>query len=141
MGGSTNIIIRGSKSLTGNNQALFIIDGVPVDNANTNNLGQRTGRSGYDYGNAASDINPNDIESIDVLKGAAASALYGARAANGVIMITTKKGTYQTGKAMGVTLNSNVTFGTYDKSTFPTYQQHYGGWLRSLLQHWSISRI
>ena len=127
MGGSTNIIIRGSKSLTGNNQALFIIDGVPVDNANTNNAGQRSGRSGYDYGNAASDINPNDIESIDVLKGAAASALYGARAANGVIMITTKKGTYQTGKAMGVTLNSNVTFGTYDKSTFPTYQQHYGG--------------
>jgi TonB-linked SusC/RagA family outer membrane protein len=126
MGGSTNIIIRGSKSLTGNNQALFIIDGVPVDNANTNNLGQRTGRSGYDYGNAASDINPNDIESIDILKGAAASALYGARAANGVIMITTKKGTYQTGKAMGVTLNSNATFGTYDKSTFPTYQQNYG---------------
>jgi len=127
MGGSTNIIIRGSKSLTGNNQALFIIDGVPVDNANTNSDGQKTGRAGYDFGNAASDINPNDIESIDVLKGAAASALYGARAANGVIMITTKKGTYQTGRAMGVTLNSNVTFGTYDKSTFPTYQQNYGG--------------
>ena len=127
MGGSTNVIIRGAKSLTGSNQALFVIDGVPIDNANTNNEGQVTGRSGYDFGNAASDINPNDIESIDVLKGAAASALYGSRAANGVIMITTKKGKYGQGKAVGVTINSNVTFGLYDKSTFPKYQQGYGG--------------
>ena len=126
MGGSTNIIIRGAKSLTGNNQALFVVDGVPIDNAITNNEGELTGRSGYDYGNTASDINPDDIESIDVLKGAAASALYGARAANGVIMITTKKGSYQPGKSVGVTLSSNVTFGVYDKSTFPKYQQSYG---------------
>jgi TonB-linked SusC/RagA family outer membrane protein len=126
MGGSTNIIIRGAKSLTGNNQALFVVDGVPIDNANTNNDGELTGRSGYDYGNAASDINPNDIESIDVLKGAAASALYGARAANGVIMITTKKGSYAPGKNVGVTLSSNVTLGFIDKSTFPTYQHSYG---------------
>ena len=127
LGGSTNVIIRGSKSLTGNNQALFVIDGVPVDNANTNNSGQRTGRSGYDYGNAASDINPNDIESIDVLKGSAASALYGSRAANGVIMITTKKGSARSGKGVGVVLNSNVTLGVVDKSTFPKYQIRYGG--------------
>lgn len=127
MGGSTNVIIRGSKSLTGSNQALFVVDGVPVDNAVTNNSGQRTGRSGYDYGNAASDINPNDIESIDVLKGAAASALYGSRAANGVIMITTKKGSARTGRGVGVTLNSNATFGFIDKTTFPKYQTNYGG--------------
>jgi TonB-linked SusC/RagA family outer membrane protein len=127
MGGSTNIVIRGSKSLTGNNQALFVIYGVPVDNSVTNNSGQRQGRSGYDYGNAAADLNANDIETIDVLKGAAASALYGARAANGVIMITTKKGAAQAGKALGVTLNSNVTIGVIDKSTFPTYQTSYGG--------------
>lgn len=127
MGGSTNVIIRGSKSLTGSNQALFVVDGVPVDNAVTNNSGQRTGRSGYDYGNAASDINPNDIESIDVLKGAAASALYGSRAANGVIMITTKKGSARTGKGVGVTINSNATFGVIDRSTFPDYQTNYGG--------------
>jgi TonB-linked SusC/RagA family outer membrane protein len=126
MGGSTNIVIRGAKSLTGNNQALFVVDGIPVDNANTNNEGELTGRNGYDYGNAASDINPNDIESIDILKGAAASALYGARAANGVIMITTKKGSYQPGKGIGVTLNSGVSFGLIDKSTFPKYQQSYG---------------
>jgi TonB-linked SusC/RagA family outer membrane protein len=126
MGGSTNIVIRGAKSLTGSNQALFVVDGVPIDNANTNNEGQVTGRSGYDFGNAASDINPNDIESIDVLKGAAASALYGSRAANGVIMITTKKGAYSAQKAVGVTFNSNVTFGLFDKSTFPKYQKGYG---------------
>ena len=127
MGGSTNIVIRGSKSLTGNNQALFVVDGVPVDNSNTNNSGQVSGRAGYDYGNAAADINPNDIESIDVLKGAAASALYGARAANGVIMITTKKGAAQGGRGVGVTVNSNVTVGMVDESTFPTYQLNYGG--------------
>ena len=128
MGGSTNIIIRGSSSLTGNNQALFVIDGVPVNNDNTNNSGQISGRSGYDYGNAASDIDPNDIESMNVLKGAAATALYGSRAANGVIMITTKKGKKATGgkKNLGVSINSSVTTGMYDKSTFPKYQNQYG---------------
>ena len=126
MGGSTNIVIRGAKSLTGNNQALFVVDGVPIDNSVTNNESEVTGRNGYDYGNTASDINPEDIASIDVLKGAAASALYGSRAANGVIMITTKKGAYQPGKGVGVSLSSNVTLGYIDKSTFPKYQQSYG---------------
>ncbi len=133
MGGSTNVVIRGSKSLYQSNQALFVIDGVPVDNSNTNNDGQIDGRSGYDFGNSASDINPNDIESINVLKGSAATALYGSRASNGVIMITTKKGTRRAGKALGVTVNSNFTFGKIDKSTFPTYQQSYGaGYLNYL---------
>lgn len=128
MGGSSNIIIRGNSSLTQNNQALFVIDGVPVDNSNTNNAGQTTGRSGFDYGSAASDINPDDIESINVLKGAAASALYGSRAANGVIMITTKKGSKarEGSKVIGVNINSSVTIGMVDKSTFPKYQTNYG---------------
>lgn len=91
-GGSTNIVIRGNSSLTGNNQALFVIDGVPVSNNNSNSADQSQSGAGYDYGNAASDINPEDIESINVLKGSAASALYGSRAANGVVVITTKKG-------------------------------------------------
>ena len=91
MGGSANVIIRGYSSLTGNNQALFVIDGVPVDNSNTNSTDQRSGRGGYDYGNGASDINPDDIATINVLKGGAATALYGSRAANGVIVITTKR--------------------------------------------------
>jgi TonB-linked SusC/RagA family outer membrane protein len=125
-GGSNNIVIRGSSSLTGNNQALFVVDGIPVDNSQTNNGGQTTGRNGYDYGNAASDINPNDIESITVLKGAAATALYGSRAANGVILIITKKGTDTGSKGPQVKLSSNITFSTMDKSTFPKYQNKYG---------------
>ena len=131
IGGSTNIVIRGTKSLTNTNQALFVVDGVPIDNSNTNtngtgrgdaNISQVTGRGGYDYGNAAADINPDNIETINVLKGAAASALYGSRAANGVIMITTKKGR----KGVGVTINSGLFFGSIDKKTFPEYQNEYG---------------
>ncbi|SHJ02259.1 SusC/RagA family TonB-linked outer membrane protein [Flavobacterium terrae] len=125
LGGSTNVVIRGYKSINGNNQALFVIDGIPVDNSNTNSNNQLTGRQGYDYGNAASDINPNDIESINVLKGAAATALYGARAANGAIMITTKKGKLGQ-KGLGITFDSSVSVGTVDKSTFVKYQDQYG---------------
>ena len=129
MGGSTNIVIRGSTSLTGNNQAMFVIDGVPVDNSTTNSSTQQQGGSGYDFGNAAADINPEDIESINVLKGAAATALYGSRAANGVIIITTKKGGKQTrnGKnAIGITLGISGNMGVIDKTTFPKYQTQYG---------------
>lgn len=123
MGGSTNVVMRGIKSMTQNNQALFVIDGVPVSNVNTNSANQKTGRGGYDYGNAAADINPDDIASVNVLKGAAATALYGSRAASGVIMITTKKGKKN---SLGVTLNSGVTFGNIDKTTFAKYQKEYG---------------
>jgi len=125
LGGSTNVVIRGNTSLTGDNQALFVVDGVPISNRNTNDPNQ-TQASGnyYDYGNAASDINPDDIESINVLKGAAASALYGSRAANGVIIITTKKG--KKAKGLGVTINSNAQVGFIDKSTFAEYQNQYG---------------
>ncbi|MDX2305929.1 MAG: SusC/RagA family TonB-linked outer membrane protein [Microscillaceae bacterium] len=124
LGGSTNIVIRGVKSLTGNNQALFVVDGVPIDNSNTNGGNQSSGRGGYDYGNAAADINPDDIASINVLKGAAATVLYGSRASNGVVLITTKKGTKS--KGIGITINTGVTFGTIDKNTFVEYQDQYG---------------
>ncbi|MBD2714771.1 SusC/RagA family TonB-linked outer membrane protein [Microvirga sp. STR05] len=122
LGGSSNVVIRGTKSITGNNQALFVVDGVPISNANTNTTGQQTGGGGYDYGNAAADVNPDDIASMTVLKGAAATALYGARASNGVILITTKKGR----KGLGVTINAGVTGGKIDKSTFIKYQKEYG---------------
>jgi TonB-dependent SusC/RagA subfamily outer membrane receptor len=121
-GGSANIVIRGNKSIVSNNQALIVIDGVPIDNKN--NFSDR-----YDYGNNMSDINQEDIESINVLKGAAASALYGERAGNGVILITTKKG--KSKKGIGLTLSSEVQTGTIDKSTFAKYQNKYGagyGW-------------
>lgn len=122
IGGSTNVVIRGSKSLSGNNQALFVVDGVPVDNTTNNSSSERNGNGGYDYGNAAADINPDDIENINVLKGAAASALYGSRAANGVIMITTKKAK----RGLGVTVNSGLLVGTIDKTTYVKYQKEYG---------------
>ena len=124
MGGSANVIIRGSTSLTGNNQALFVIDGVPVDNTINNGSGQAQGSGGYDFGNAASDINPDDIESISVLKGAAATVLYGSRASNGVILITTKKG--KKGKGIGVTVNSGFVMSKIDVSTMPEHQNEYG---------------
>ncbi len=132
IGGSTNVVIRGTKSLTGNNQALFVVDGVPINNANNNATNrtppdqkrkdQTAGGGGYDYGNAAADINPDDIETVNVLKGAAATALYGSRAANGVIMITTKKAK----RGLGIVINTGVIVGSIDKSTFPTYQTQYG---------------
>ncbi len=123
LGGSTNVVIRGYKSITGNNQALFVIDGVPVSNANNNSVQQRNGGTGVDYGNAAADINPDNIASLNVLKGAAATALYGSRAANGVIMITTKKGKKD---AFSVVVNSGVTVGVIDKTTYAKYQREYG---------------
>ncbi|MBP1224845.1 SusC/RagA family TonB-linked outer membrane protein [Flavobacterium sp. 1355] len=124
-GGSTNVVIRGNKSLTGNNQALWVVDGVAIDNSNSNTDSQSTGRGGYDYGNNVSDINQEDIESINILKGAAATALYGSRAANGVVMVTTKKGK-KGDKKVGFTFSSSLTVGTIDKSTFPKYQTKYG---------------
>jgi len=124
MGGSNNVILRGMKSLTQSNQALFVVDGVPYDNSNQSTTNQ-SGQGYYDLGNGASDINPNDIESISVLKGAAASALYGSRGANGVILITSKRGS-RLNKGLGVTVNIGVNAGTPDNSTLPQYQTQYG---------------
>ncbi|MFY1046898.1 SusC/RagA family TonB-linked outer membrane protein [Chryseobacterium sp. GP-SGM7] len=124
-GGSINVVLRGLKSFSQTNQPLFVIDGVPIINGNVNNTNQTTGRYGFDYGNTASDINPNDIETINVLKGATAAALYGSRAANGAIIITTKKGK-KNGKGIGVEFSSSVTVSSIDKTTFPKYQTEYG---------------
>ena len=122
MGASTNVVLRGYKSITGNNQALFVIDGVPASNATLTSSSTQQGREGFDYGSSAADINPLDIESITVLKGAAA-ALYGSRGANGVVVITTKKGRKE---SFDVTLNSGFSWGKIDNSTFITQQDKYG---------------
>jgi len=112
---STRVEIRGNNSVTGNNQPLYVIDGVPISNA--------MGESGdLDYGNPASAINPDDIESIEVLKGANASALYGSDAANGVILITTRKATKK--KGLGISYNYNMQFSYL--SEYPLYQNIYG---------------
>ncbi len=117
-GGSTNLVIRGYKSLNGGTP-LIVIDGSPVSNTSLSGF--------YDYGNFLSDINQEDIESVNVLKGAAASALYGERGLNGVIIITTKNGKNKKDNLWGVTLNTTANFGVIDKSTFPKYQSMYGG--------------
>lgn len=123
MGGSSKIIIRGASSFSGNNQPLFVVDGVPIEGTDYNATETARGAGGYDYGNLVQDINPDDIENISVLKGAAASALYGSRASNGVIMITTKRG--QKDQGLGVEYSSTVGFETVTK--LPKLQSEYGG--------------
>ncbi|MEO7209756.1 MAG: TonB-dependent receptor plug domain-containing protein, partial [Chitinophagaceae bacterium] len=124
IGSSSRIVIRGENSLTGNNQPLFVIDGVPIsNNPITNNTeNNEAGFQEVDYGNGAADISPDDIESITVLKGAAAAALYGSRAGSGVIVITTKDGSGKRGNS--VTLNSSATF--ENPLILPQYQNIYG---------------
>lgn len=92
VGGSSRILLRGVNSITGNNQPLWVVDGTPIDSSGFNSSDTQRGSGGIDFGNTSADINPDDIESISVLKGASAAALYGSRAANGVILVTTKKG-------------------------------------------------
>ena len=106
-GSSVSMIIRGAKSLSNDNQPLFVIDGVPVINT-LNNVGQVGNDNRVDYGNAISDINPDNIESVSVLKGPSAAALYGSRAGNGVVLITTKSGAKS--NKMTVNVNSNTVF-------------------------------
>lgn len=123
MGGSTKVTIRGNKSITGNNNALFVVDGVFMQNQNLNpNYGQQIGGGGYDYGSPIQDINPDDIEEISVLKGAAATALYGSRGSNGVVLITTKK--TNAGK-LGIDYSLNVQMDNV--YILPDYQNEYGG--------------
>lgn len=134
-GASSRIVIRGNSSLLGNNQPLFVVDGIPIDNSqfsssarnNTNepSNGTRKGdeeQGAADYGNAAQDIDPNSIESLSVLKGPTAVALYGSRAQNGAIIITTKSGKGQ--KGLGISFNTS-----YSQQTplrLPDFQNEYG---------------
>ena len=112
--GSSRVIIRGNKTLGGQNQPLYVVDGVPIDNVGfnsaSNNFGQAGLWGGQDQGDGLASINPDDIESITVLKGANAAALYGSRGGNGVINIVTKKGSSRRG--IGVEFNSNYVFET-----------------------------
>ena len=123
IGGSSRILIRGASSVSGNNQPLFVVDGTPIDNSNFNSEDTEKADGGIDYGNAAQDLNPDDIASMSVLKGPSAAALYGSRAANGVILITTKSGKGTQG--IGVSINSNTTFSQV--YILPDYQNQYGG--------------
>ncbi len=124
VGSSSRIVIRGENSLSSSNQPLFVIDGVPISNEQiTSNLVNNGALQEVDYGNGGSEISPDDIASISILKGAGSAALYGARAANGVVVITTKKGKGK--KGFGVTTSSSLTVETL--LTLPDYQNVYGG--------------
>lgn len=118
-GSATRVVLRGNRSLAGSNNALFVVDGVPIDNSVGSQVGSDFGAINRSDG--AANINPDDIESMTILKGPAASALYGSRAANGVIMITTKKG-----KAGSVSteINSGVVVET--PFLLPSFQNEYG---------------
>ncbi len=118
MGGTQKIKIRGVNSLLGTDQPLIVVDGTPISNANF------AGRNGGDYGNLGQDVNPEDVESVNVLKGPAASALYGIRGQYGVIMITTKKGT-RGPKKINVQVNS--AFSTEKVGNILPFQDSYGG--------------
>jgi TonB-linked SusC/RagA family outer membrane protein len=121
LGGTSRIIIRGANSLDGNNQPLFIIDGVPVDNSSAGNATTNVIAGGADYGNRAGDINGDDIESMSILKGAAATALYGSRAKSGAVVITTKKGNKN--QKPSVEVNSSIRFDT--PLRLPSLQNEY----------------
>lgn len=106
-GSSVSMVIRGATSLSNDNQPLFVVDGVPIVNT-LNNISQVGRDNRVDYGNAIADLNPNDIESVSILKGPSAAALYGSRAGNGVVLITTKSGSGA--KKMTVNISSNTVF-------------------------------
>ena len=122
LGGSTRITMRGISSVTGENRPLIVVDGVPLDNTNVNNVDTQRGAGGRDYGDATFDINPDDIESVTVLKGGPAAALYGYRAGNGAIIYTTKSA--KRGRTE-VTLNTGVSFD--EIYIRPKLQRQYGG--------------
>lgn len=127
IGGSSRILIRGANSILGENQPLFVVDGIPIDNSNYGSFNQAYGsrddsNGNADYGNSAQDINPADIENVTVLKGANAAALYGSRGSNGVILITTKKGSKGKPK---VELSYGLT--TETVWDLPPLQNEYGG--------------
>ena len=123
-GSSKSVIIRGVSSLSGSNQPLYVVDGVPLNNAASYSSDGLN--SGFDFGNGASAVNPNDVESMTILKGAAATALYGSRAGAGVILITTKKGTKQK-RGVGVEYNGGLQWESVLR--LPQMQNQFGmGW-------------
>lgn len=124
-GSATRITIRGNSSFSGNNQPLYVVDGIPYSNDGTGASGRGSGNSGA-FGSGISTLDPNDIESMNVLKGAAAAVLYGSRAANGVILITTKSGSKKSNAKKGFTVNVNSSYAIETIASLPDYQNKYG---------------
>lgn len=129
-GSSTRMVIRGESSFSNGNQPLYVVDGVPISNNVYTNLAGTS--QDIDYGNGAGELNADDIESISVLKGANAAALYGSRAANGVVLITTKSG--KTKDKFQIAVNSTTTFETVAR--LPKYQNSYSQGLDGVFEYW-----
>lgn len=127
-GGSSKLVIRGNNSLQGNSQPLYVIDGVPLDNQN---IRPASSTGGIDYGDGISNINPEDIETISVLKGPNAAALYGQRGSNGVVLITTKTGSSR--KGLGVRYSTDFSLG--NALVTPDFQDEYGQGLNGDFTH------
>jgi TonB-linked SusC/RagA family outer membrane protein len=128
-GGSTRVVLRGEKSISGNNNALIVVDGIPINNSSR--LVGSSSLEQIDFGNRGNDVNPEDIESISVLKGPAAAALYGAAGANGAIMITTKSGRSRKGSG-----KTEVTYSTsYTLSNILKYPEFQDKWGQGDFQH------
>ncbi|WP_291197778.1 SusC/RagA family TonB-linked outer membrane protein [Dyadobacter sp.] len=127
-GGSSRVVIRGSNSLVGNSQPLYVIDGIPMDNSNPNSP---SSTGGIDYGDGISNINPEDVESISVLKGPNAAALYGQRGSNGVVLITTKSGKSR----KGIGIKYGVDYSVGDALVLPDFQDEYGQGLDGAFTH------
>ncbi|MBP3944272.1 SusC/RagA family TonB-linked outer membrane protein [Sphingobacteriaceae bacterium WQ 2009] len=131
-GGSSKVVIRGNNSLIGNSQPLYVVDGVPIDNQNYSPAGSS---GGTDYGDGISNINPDDIENISVLKGPNAAALYGQRGSNGVVLITTKSGK----SSKGMNINYNGDFAIGNALVLPDFQNIYGQGLNGDFTHFRKS--
>lgn len=120
-GSSSRVVLRGGSSISGSNQALIVVDGVPIDNSSV--IGGASSLASVDFGNRGNDLSPDDIASVTVLKGPAAAALYGSRASNGALVITTKSGKKNAEKT-SITFNTNNTFSSILK--LPDFQNEYG---------------
>ncbi len=136
-GSSTRIQLRGATTLNGDNQALIVVDGIPIDNSSIqgDNLNRQV-----DAGNRANDINPDDIETIDVLKGPAAAVLYGSRASNGAIIITTKSGKGNTGQNKKMSMTYNSSYSWENPLRYPEFQNNFGqggGGYSDTRENWS----
>ena len=152
-GGSSKIVLRGNSSITGTNQPLIVVDGTPMDNFQ-GGVGDMWGNEGRDMGSGLADINPEDVESMSILKGASAAALYGSRAGNGVILITTKSGKQQPG--LGITVNTGITtetvflkpdmqnmfgqgsYGSYDRTSRTSWGPLANG---EMVQNWDGTQV
>jgi hypothetical protein len=122
LGGTTSITVRGPHTISGLTQPLVVVNGIPIEDANITSLAQRAGQGGFDFGSALSDLNPEDVSTVELLRGPAAAMRYGGRAANGVLLVTTRSGT----GLSGFDISASQQFASETPLRLPEYQNLYG---------------